>query len=163
MKHEVMIYTADELYTHLVDYNAEDPWEKIKHMMKRIRYFESNSDYCYEKYLMFVVKDEGKIVGIAKVRIDGAPSCTHKNHDKWISYISVDKNYYGEGIGTALVDAIMYYTSIHKYELLCSGYTLRGWMYLRPTLHRIAKEYNVNIYDDSVKPEFYHSNNGDTE
>ena len=159
MNHEVMIYTPGELYNHLVDYEADDPWSKIEDMKNRIRYFKSESDYYHEKYLMFVVKDQDKIVGVAKVKVDGAPSYSHCNFNKWISYLSVDKDYFGKGIGTALVDAIMYYASIHKLELLCSGYSLRGWMYLRPMLHRIAKQYDVVLCDDNSRPDFYHSDN----
>lgn len=157
MEHEIMIYTPDELYFHLVDYDQDEPTEKIKEISDRLRYFNMGDIGYNERNLFFVLKGNDKIIGVAKVRIDGPYSLSHNKFNKWISYISIDKEYYGKGIATALVDAVMYYAAEHKIELLCSGYTLRGWMYLRPTLHRIASQYGVTIEDPAVKPEFYHS------
>lgn len=158
MNHLVEIYTTDELYESLVDYEADDSFASIEETKERIRYFTLNGDYANEQHLFFVVKGtKGELIGVAKVKISGAYSLSHKAYNKWISFISVDKQHWGKGIAKALIKSIMKYAAENKFDLLGSGYSLRGWMYLRPILHRYAKVYKVTFCDDAVKPEFYHS------
>jgi GNAT superfamily N-acetyltransferase len=86
------------------------------------------------KLHFFVVRDAGKIVGVAK--LERSP---HRDDVYWINFISVDADYRNKGIGKNLVLALYQFARSNHIMLQHSEYTSDGAQYL-PGVHQSMRE-----------------------
>ena len=148
-------FEDSELDDYLIDYNNEDPYIKVDKCEKNIKYF-NNRCGGWNKHVYFTCIDEdnGDIIGIVKLKIGGEDSCNYPGWNNWVCYISVDKNWYGYGIGRYLVDNMLQYAQVEDLKILMSGYSARGWMHLHTYIHCVADVLGVVIQDDANRPTF---------
>lgn len=122
---------------------------KIYNSIDRVnfRYLEyEDSDNV--KYV--VLKDKDIIVGILKEKI--ILGYKYENYiiedSRTIMYISINKQYQNRGYSKILLNNYFLYLKENNYnKIYLSPYSKMGYMYLRNKLHKLAKEFNIELVD----------------
>lgn len=151
----IKILTDDMLRELFINYDLENPYEKIDVLCNEIKYLNFRWDH-HSVNNVFVCAFEGEeLVGVAKLKTGGCDSNSHPGQNNWIGFISVRKGHFGKGIGKILVENLFKYASQNNLQILTSGYSMRGWLHLRKHVHNYAFKYGVNLNDPETKPQFY--------
>lgn len=94
------------------------------------------------------------IVGVVELRVSGNESLMYPGWSSWISSVDVHEDYRMMGIGSKLLDTTFSHAKELNIRVLISGYTLLGFMYMKPVVEKMAKKYGVCICDDRDHVEF---------
>jgi hypothetical protein len=154
--HVVNIDGMSKLYNDYYNLGQKNIFNKIKYFVDSdlSKWFMPES---LEKSIkFFVICTEKEIIGIAKIGIwsEGIIS---------LSFLSVHNGHKGKNISKKLCDMVFRYMK-ENYPgetLHLTGYSVEGWNYLRPSLLRFSKTYNVPIkekaieYIEDTSPETY--------
>ena len=129
------IFDKDELMNIAYNRNYTD----LKPDAKAIKYFIPNMDFREgtEKIFPFVLNDE-EIAGLAKLE----KSPYHKD-SWWISFISVQEKYQGNGFSKILVDEIFKFAKSKKIKIIGSSRTEIGQQRLSKAIENSAEKYGV--------------------
>lgn len=97
-----------------------------------------------------VLKDKDIIVGILKEKI--ILGYKYENYiiedSRTIMYISINKQYQNRGYSKILLNNYFLYLKENNYnKIYLSPYSKMGYMYLRNELHKLAKEFNIELVD----------------
>lgn len=117
-------------------------------LFDRIRYFSSNDlgyHFAQTNAYYVVAFDNAKIVGVAKVAYYKL-SARHENNFS-IPFLSVDKDYRGQGISKLLCDVLFKTAKERGLEISTSSYTVLGKRYLQHIFNKYAMIHNVTFYD----------------
>lgn len=140
---EYRIFTLDELHNYLFDSCGGD-WDLfvkcLDDIRGRIKYFGLDGGMWRDDFFV-VCMDGGRIVGVLDYVIctDGP---TTEGYLHFISYVSVDGEYWGRGISKGLLAE---WEKIRRFDLGecgCSGFTQMGFDYLRPKLLALGVKCN---------------------
>lgn len=151
------MFRDKELYDFLTDFNLEDPWEKVKELEGRIKYFSEIMPSGYgtgEVFYFFCLMDGEKIVGMLKLRVGENASLRYPDWKNWISFLSIDEGYRGRSCSKLLIEECMKFCKEENFDVLMSGYSKLGWERLRANFRKYADKYSVKMLDDKEQPEF---------
>jgi len=70
-----------------------------------------------------------------------------------ISYLSTNKDYLRKGVSKKMLDVLFkWFSETYPKEIMYwSGYSIDGWLYLRPTIKEMAKKYNVQMKEKAIE------------
>jgi hypothetical protein len=153
--YKVEVLTSDEfsdLYTKLYPFNYDS--DKQFNLKDKIEYFNYNdigrswSNEIYDKTLRLITAYNDKdILGICHF----AYYDLSKHYA--VSYLSTNNDYFQKGISKRLLEELFkYFSETYPNETLnWSGYSVKGWKYLHPTILEMSKKYNVKIVEKGIE------------
>lgn len=80
-----------------------------------------------------------------------------------VSYTSTNKDYYNQGIATNLNNVLFkYFSETYPNEILyLSGYSIKGWKFLRSSILKLSQQYHVKIKEKPIQYDFSWNNDED--
>jgi hypothetical protein len=105
---------------------------------------------CKHIYFTAININKNQIIGLAKLHIGNNDSFCHPGYKNWISYVSVNSNYYGNRIGSKLLAMMFVYLKENNLNVCSSEYTVRGFVHLQPVIEKLAIKYNVDLSDHKI-------------
>jgi len=124
--------------------------------VSEIKFFDLLYEYEEGKVsIYFCAFNEERLVGVAKLKTGGSDSISAPGWNTFLCSVSVRDKYYGNGIGQSLLNNLLSYCAVNKLKVIVPAYSVRGWKHLRQPLYDIAKELNVEIFDQSTMPTYF--------
>ncbi len=95
-----------------------------------------------ERKYYSVVKVGDKIIGLSE--LEKAPNT---KNTIWIKFLSIDKDYQGQGYASKLAEEIFIFAQKGGFILEGSSYSDEGYEKLKSVLNRLANQYSVPFID----------------
>lgn len=148
------IYTGDELYDTLINYDSDNPFEELDKLEDKFKYFGdlTGNDHEACNYFFCVIVN-GDIVGVTKFKVGGSYSFSAPEYNNWISYVCVTKEHQSKGYSKIMLEGLFKFAKEHNLSVLSSGYSSEGYLRIRPRMHKLAKEFDID-FKDTDKVEF---------
>ena len=145
----VKVLTADELSK-----LYQQIYPKGNDLKDKIHYFDWNDMNTYfanKKFIdslrLITAYNKKDILGICKI--------AYWDMDKHyaMSYLSVNNDYFNQGISKLLLDKLFIYFSktYPKETLFFSGYSIDGWKYLHNKIIDLSKKYDIRIEEKPIE------------
>ena len=144
--HVVNIDDMSKLYEDYHNLGQKDIFNKIKYFSDSDLTTWFMSESLVNSIKFFIICTEKEIIGVAKIGIweEGRIS---------LSFLSVHNQHKGNNISKKLCEMVFQYMK-ENYPgetLHLTGYSVEGWNYLRPSLLRFSKTYNVPIKEKAIE------------
>lgn len=150
-----------QLYNLYVDYDLNNPWEKLEQSeLNNIKYYDSKDLFPYmvtdenNYHIYFCAFNKNKIIGMLKLKVGGHSSCFHNGWKNWVCFISINEKFQSKGISRNLIKMMYKYAKQNNLNILMSGYSELGFQRIKKIFAEESKNYNVDLLDDRTEPEF---------
>lgn len=116
--------------------------EENEDLINRIKYFYPQ---YMDDHVHFIAQEENKIVGILALQnsIGGLEPHLH------LEYVSVDKDFKNQKIGTSLIKNAIIYCVQKSLNLGIGSYSHEGEAYIKQTITDLAQEYGIKLINKS--------------
>lgn len=107
------------------------------------RYFDPRDvlENIERKYYS-LIKVGDKVIGLSE--LEKAPET---ENTIWLKFLSIDKDYQGQGYASKLAEEIFIFTKKEGFILEGSSYSDEGYEKLKSVLNRLANKYSVEFID----------------
>ena len=148
---KIEILNADEfrdiynnLYCNVEKFDLKD---KIHYFSYRDFSTYGGGNKHQDSLRFFVAYNDKDILGVCKF------AYWESSKTYAVSYLSTNKDYMNQGISKKILDVLFdYFSKTYPTETMhWSGYSIQGWLYLRPSIKKMSNKYNVKIVDKAIE------------